>query len=480
MVKLEKIDGNKVVLEIEVDEEAVAGALDQAYRRVVKKVSVPGFRKGKVPRFVLEQRFGPEILYEDALDILIPKAYEDAVKETGISPIDNPEIDLVQMEKGMPLIFTAKVEVKPELKLGKYKGLSATKKIREITDDEVERNLLQLQLQHARLNVVDDDDLKLGDIAVIDFTGYRDGKPFAGGSAEGFSLEIGSNTFIPGFEVQLVGMKPGEEKEIEVTFPENYHQKDLAGEKATFKVKLNEIKRKEYPEINDDFAREISEFDTLAELKEDILNKLKEQEESRADAELRNKLIEMAAADSEVDLPEVLVERELDAMIQEMEQFLRIQGMTVEKFLEYSKKSMEDLRQDRKEEAQSRVKAGLVLDAIIEKEGISATDEELDEHLKTIADRYKQDVQKVKDLLAARGELDAFSQEIKYRKAIDFLVEQSDIVTEIIEKEKEPEADNAKNKEEIIAEQANNGKEPEVDSEEEVITDNGKEPEEKK
>jgi trigger factor len=275
-------------------------------------------------------------------------------------------------------------------------------------------------------------------------------------------------------------MKPGEEKEIEVTFPENYHQKDLAGEKATFKVKLNEIKRKEYPEINDDFAREISEFDTLAELKEDILNKLKEQEESRADAELRNKLIEMAAADSEVDLPEVLVERELDAMIQEMEQFLRIQGMTVEKFLEYSKKSMEDLRQDRKEEAQSRVKAGLVLDAIIEKEGISATDEELDEHLKTIADRYKQDVQKVKDLLAARGELDAFSQEIKYRKAIDFLVEQSDIVTEIIEKEKEPEADNAKNKEEIIAEQANNGKEPEVDSEEEVITDNGKEPEEKK
>lgn len=212
----------------------------------------------------------------------------------------------------------------------------------------------------------------------------------------------------------------------------------------------------------------------MAELKEDILNKLKEQEESRAEAELKNKLIEMAAADSEVNLPEVLVERELDAMIQEMEQFLHIQGMTMEKFLEYSKKSMENLRQDRKEEAQSRVKAGLVLDAIIEKEGISATGEELDEHLKTIADRYKQDVQKVKDLLAARGELDAFNREIKYRKAIDFLVEQSDIVTEIVKKEKEPEADNA------IAEQANNGKEPEVDSEEEVITDNGKEPEEKK
>lgn len=430
MVKLEKIDGSKVELEIEVEEEKLADALNKAYKKVVKNVSLHGFRKGKVPRPILESRFGPEILYEDALEILVPDAYDKAVKETGIEPLDTPQIDLIQMEKGKPVIFKALVEVKPEVKLGEYRGVAATKELREVTEADVEKRLSQLQEQHATLHVVEDGTLSKGDLAIIDFTGYTDGEPFDGGTAEGYSLEVGSGTFIGGFEEQLVGMKPGEEKDVEVTFPEDYQEESLAGKPAVFKVKLNEIKRKKLPELNDDFAREISEFDTLTELKTDILNKLKEQEEQRAKTLLENKIVEQVAAAAEVELPNVLVEREIDRQLNEMEHYLRMQGLTLDKFLEVAQKSLSDLREQYRDEAEQRVKANLVLDAIIEKEGIVATDEEIEERIKKFADNYGQDVQTIKDYFAAQGQLDVIHQEICFRKVIDFLLAEAQITTE--------------------------------------------------
>ncbi|HZK23825.1 MAG TPA: trigger factor [Oscillospiraceae bacterium] len=423
MVNLEKIDDSKVVLEIEVPEEKVADALTQAYRKVVKTVSIPGFRKGKVPRPILESRFGVEILYEDALELLVPDAYDSAVEEVGIVALDKPEIDLVRIEKGKSLIFKATVEVTPEVTLGEYRGVAVTKQLREVAETDLENKLTQLQTQHATLEIVEDSTAENGDIVVIDFTGYQDDEPFAGGAAEGYSIEIGSGQFIPGFEEQMIGMKQGEEKEVEVTFPEDYQEESLAGKPAVFKVKVNEIKRKNLPELDDELAKEISEFDTLAELKEDIMNKLKQKEEERAQTEVENELIEkVSAATAEFPLPKVLVEREIDRQLSEMEQFLRMQGLTLDKFLELTNRELAELREEQKPEAEKRVKANLVLDAIITKEGIIATDEELDERVDKFAASYGQDVQTIKSYFAAQGQLDVIRQEIQFRKAIDFLV----------------------------------------------------------
>ena len=427
MVKVEKIDGSKVALEIEVEESVVADALNQAYRKVVKQVSLPGFRKGKVPRPILESRFGPEVLYEEALEIMVPDAYDKAVDEAEIEPIDRPEIDLVQMEKGKPFIFKATVEVKPEVSLGEYRGVEVTREMKEITEEDVAKKLDELKFQHVKMHVVEEGAVENGDMAVIDFTGYKDGEPFEGGSAEGHSLEVGSGSFIPGFEEQVVGMKAGEEKEVAVTFPEDYHSEDLAGKPVTFTVKVQEIKRKEYPELDDEFAAEVSEFNTLAELKEDNLNKLKEAEENKAKTEVEEQVVQAVAANSEAPVPTPMVERELDRMTGEMEQFLRMQGLTMEKFFSMTGKSMEDLREEKREEAGQRVKANLVLDAIIEKEGFIATDEEVEERIKKFAESYDQPVEKIKEYFEAQGQSDVLRQEIKFRKAVDFLVAEAKI-----------------------------------------------------
>ncbi|MDW7650918.1 MAG: trigger factor [Bacillota bacterium] len=427
MTKVEKIDVSKVALEIEVEASEVAGALNQAYKKVVRQVSLPGFRKGKVPRPVLESRFGPEILYEDALEILVPDAYENAVEESGIEPVGRPEIDLVQMEKGKPLIFKAVVEVKPEVTLGEYRGVEVPRELKAVTDEDVAARLAQMQKEHVKMHVVEDGALENGDLAVIDFAGFVDDTPFEGGSAEGHSLEIGSKSFIPGFEEQMVGMKAGEVRDVNVTFPEDYHSEDLAGKDAVFKVTLHEIKRKELPELNDDFAAEVSEFATLTELKEDILNKLKEAEESRAKSAVEEKIVEAVAADADVVVPNALVEREIDRMTGEMDQFLRMQGLSMEKFLSLTGKSQEELREEKREEAEKRAKANLTLDAIIQKEGFEATDEEVEERIAKFAEGYGQDVAKIKEYFEAQGQSDVIRQEIKFRKAVDFLVAEAKI-----------------------------------------------------
>src|SRR5690606_35721805 len=272
----EKTENNQGVLTVEVDGETVEKALNQAFRKVVKRVTVPGFRKGKVPRAIFERRFGVEVLYEDALDILLPDAYASAVKETGIEPVDRPEIEIEQMEKGKPLIFKATVTVKPEVKLGEYKGLEVPKKDFEVKPEDVDAELEAMRKRQGQLEAVEDGTVEKGDRVIIDFEGTIDGKPFEGGKADGFSLEVGSGRMIPGFEDQLIGMKPGEEKTITVTFPEDYHVKELSGKEASFRIKLHEIKRLRLPELDDEFAQDVSEFDTLEELKKDIENKLKE------------------------------------------------------------------------------------------------------------------------------------------------------------------------------------------------------------
>jgi len=427
MVKLEKIDGSKISLEIEVTESVLEDALSQAYKKVVKNVNIPGFRKGKVPRPILESRFGSEVLYEEALEILVPVAYEKAVEETSIEPISRPEIDLLQMEKGKPLIFKAIVEVKPEIELPEYRGVEVNREVREITGADVENRLAQMQKQHVKLHVVEDAPLASGDLVLLDFTGYVDGVPFDGGSAEDYSLEVGSGSFIPGFEEQLVGMNIGEEKEINVSFPEGYHNEELAGKPSVFRVKLNEIKHKEIPELNDDFAAEVSEFDTLVGLKDDILHKLREAEEKKTSNEVAKKVVETLADSIDVLLPAALVDREIDSMISEMEHFMKMQGLSLEKFLSLTQQSVEGMRVDKRAEAEKRVRANLLLEAIVKKEGIMATDEEVEERIEKMAESYGQPVEAIREYFAAPGQAEIMLQEIKVRKAIDFLVAEAKI-----------------------------------------------------
>ena len=402
----EKTENNQGVLTVEVDGETVEKALNQAFRKVVKRVTVPGFRKGKVPRAIFERRFGVEVLYEDALDILLPDAYASAVKETGIEPVDRPEIEIEQMEKGKPLIFKATVTVKPEVKLGEYKGLEVPKKDFEVKPEDVDAELEAMRKRQGQLEAVEDGTVEKGDRVIIDFEGTIDGKPFEGGKADGFSLEVGSGRMIPGFEDQLIGMKPGEEKTITVTFPEDYHVKELSGKEASFRIKLHEIKRLRLPELDDEFAQDVSDFDTLEELKKDIENKLKERAKREEEEYRRNQLVEMAAANAEIDLPPVMVEREIDHMLEHFEQHLRFQGMNLEMYKQFSGKDDKALREEFREEAEKKVRANLVLEAIAKEENLEVTDEEIDEELEKLAEQLNQSKDEVRRLLEERDGLE--------------------------------------------------------------------------
>jgi trigger factor len=392
---------------------------------VVKNIALPGFRKGKVPRVLFEKRFGVEALYQDALDILLPEAYAKAVEEAGIEPVSMPEIDIEQMEKGKSLIFKAKVTVKPEVKLGQYKGLEVEKMDATVTDEDVENELKRLQENYAELVVKEDGTVENGDTAVIDFEGFVDGEPFEGGKAENYSLEIGSGTFIPGFEEQLVGMKAGEEKEIQVTFPEEYHAEQLAGKPATFKVKVHEVKAKQLPALDDEFAKDVDEeVETLDELKAKIRARLEEAKKNEAETALRNAVVEKAAANAEIDIPAVMVQNETDRMLREFDQRLQMQGLNLQLYYQFSGQDEAALREQMKEDAEKRVRAALTLEAIAKAENIEVTDEEVEEELQKMAEAYNLSVDKLKELL---GSLDGVKEDLKWRKTVDFLVEHSTV-----------------------------------------------------
>ncbi|MGB8956884.1 MAG: trigger factor [Tumebacillaceae bacterium] len=422
--KWEKIDKNVGVLEFEVGVEEVTAALDAAFKKVVKTVAMPGFRKGKVPRNIFENRYGVEVLYQDALDILLPEAYTSAVIEANIIPVDRPEIDVVQFGKGEQAVIKATVTVKPEVELGEYKGLTVEKKDFSVGAEQVDAELSNLQKSHAEIVVVEDEaTVENGDIVLMDFTGFVNGEAFEGGEADNYQLEIGSGLFIPGFEEQLVGVKKGEETEINVSFPEAYHVKTLAGQPAVFKVKINEIKRKQLPVLDDEFAKDISEFNTLDELKADIENKLKERTEAEAKGYFEEAVISQAVANTTVEIPVVMIENEISVLMDDFKQRLQMQGIPFDAYVQFTGASEESLKDEFRAQAEKRVVTGLVLDAITKAEGIEASDDEVNAELAKIAESAKMDVERVKSILEARDPgLSSLKNDIQTRKTVELLV----------------------------------------------------------
>ncbi|MFY0545362.1 trigger factor [Brevibacillus sp. H7] len=425
--KWEKLENNQGVLTVEVDAAQVDAALDQAFKKVVQKVNIPGFRKGKIPRKIFEARFGVESLYQDALDILLPTAYGQAVREAGIEPVDRPEVDVEQMGKGQNLIFKATVTVKPEVKLGDYKNLSIESKDFTVTAEDVEAELKRMQERHAELVVVEEGSAQNGDIAMIDFEGFQDGVAFEGGKAENYTLELGSGTFIAGFEEQVIGMQVGEEKEITVTFPEEYHSPNLAGKEAVFKVKLNSLKRKNLPVLDDEFAKDVSEFDTLDELKADIKKKLEEKAEREKDTYVREQLVLKAAENAEIEIPDVMIEQELDQMVNEFAQRLQFQGMNIDLYYQFSGMDETKLRDQLRADATTRVRTALTLEAIGKAENIQVTEEDITEELNKLAGMYGRPADELRKIFTAQDGLAGLYRDVQTRKTVDFLVAENKV-----------------------------------------------------
>ena len=423
--KWEKQEGNTGTLTVEVPAEEVNAGLDKAFKKVVKEINVPGFRKGKMPRQMFEKRFGAESLYQDALDFILPDAYANAVEEAGINPVDRPEIDIETIEKGQPLVFTAKVTVKPEVELGEYKGLEVSKPETEVTDEEIEEKLKENQERFAELAVKEDEAIVEGDTAVIDFEGFVDGEAFEGGAGNDYSLEIGSNSFIPGFEEQLVGVKSGEEKEVEVTFPEEYHAAELAGKAATFKVKVNEVKAKELPELNDEFAKEIdAEVSSLDELRTKMKEAAAAEKASNADAAVRDELVQKAAENATIDIPQAMIDSEMDRMMQDFEQRLTQQGMNLELYFQFSGQDEAALREQMKGDAETRVRVSLTLEAIAKAENMEVTSEDIDKELEKMSGQFNMDIEQIK---AALGGTEMLENDIRMQNTVEFLVENAKI-----------------------------------------------------
>lgn len=425
-VKWEKQEGNVGVLTVEVDVATVNAGLDAAFKKVVKQVNVPGFRKGKMPRPLFEQKFGVESLYQDALDVILPEAYANAVEEAGISPVDRPEIDIEKMEKGENLIFTATVTVKPEVTLGDYKSLDVEKFDATVSDEDVEAELKALQEKQAELVVKEEGAAVEGDTAVIDFEGFTDGEAFEGGAGENYSLVLGSNSFIPGFEEQVIGLETGAEKDIEVTFPEEYHAAELAGKQAVFKVKIHEIKTKQLPALDDEFAKDVDdEVETIAELKEKTKAKLEHDKKHEEEHFIQNAVIGQAVENATIDVPEVMIASEVDRMMNDFAGRIQQQGLNLDLYYQFSGQDEETLKGQMKEEAEGQVRTSLVLEAIAEAEKLEATDADVDAELAKMAEVYNMDVDAIKKAL---GSLDAVKGDLQIKKAVDFLVENSKTV----------------------------------------------------
>lgn len=420
-VKWEKQEGNVGKLTFEIEQEKVKEGLDRAFVKVRKTLNVPGFRKGKVPRQIFNQRFGEEALYQDALDILLPEVYSQAIDEAGIDPVDTPQVNIESMEKGETWVLTAEVTVKPEVKLGDYKGLEVEKRETELTTEELEAELKQLQERQAELVVKEDAPAENGDTVILDFEGFKDGVAFEGGQAENHSLELGSGQFIPGFEEKLVGLKAGDEADIELTFPEEYHAEDLAGQPVVFKVKLHEIKTKEVPALDDELAKDIDEeVETLDELKEKISKRLQEAKEDSVAQAKQEEVIAKAVENAEVDIPHAMVHHEADHLMNHFAQDLQAQGLTPELYYQFTGKTEEAMHAQMEKDAEKRVKMNLVLEAIAEAENIEPTEEAIDEEISTLAEKYGMEKDAVR---AALGDMSELKSDLKIRKAIDVLLD---------------------------------------------------------
>ena len=423
-LQVEKLENNTAKLTIEVEASKFDKAIQKAYQKNKNKFNIPGFRKGKVPYAMVEKMYGAAVFYEDAANELISGAYAQAAEESGLEIVARPEINVTQIEKGKPFIFEAEVTTKPEVKLGKYKGIKVEKADVTVTDEEVAEELDKVKEQNARLVAVDDKAVEDGDQTTIDFEGFVDGVAFEGGKGEDYPLTIGSHSFIDTFEEQLIGKKVGEEVEVNVTFPENYQAEELAGKPAMFKVTIKEIKVKEYPELDDDFAQDVSEFDTLDEYKEDIKKNLTEKKEKEAEAEKESKVIEAIVNDAEMDIPEKMVEAQAEQMLEEFAQNIAMQGISFEQYLQFTGATVDQMKEQVKPQAQARVESSLVLEAVVKAENIEATEEEVEEEIKEMAGRYNMEADKLKGLLTD-SDKENLKKDICARKAAKFVVDEA-------------------------------------------------------
>ena len=424
-VKVEKTKNkNEVKLSFTVEAEKFEEAMKKVYTKTAKYFNIPGFRKGKAPMQLVERKYGSSIFYEDTFNELVPEIYDEAIKENKIEAVSKPEISITQMEKGKELIFTATVQTKPEVTLGKYKGIEIKKIEYNVSDEDINHELGHMQEKNSRLVSIDDREVQNGDTTVIDFEGSVDGIPFEGGKAENHELEIGSNTFIPGFEEQIIGMKIDEEKDIKVKFPEDYFSKDLAGKDAVFKIKLHEIKKKELPELDDEFAKDVSEFDTLAELKNSIKEKIEKENKDREKYETEEEAIKAVCDNTELDIPSGMIETELDNMMKDMEGRLSYQGLRLEQYLQMMGKTEQDMRKELEEQATRSVKSRLVLEAIVEKEKLEASEDEVVNKIKEMSSKYGRDEN---EMLKNEQLKEYIKDSMKNEKAIDFIVKNANI-----------------------------------------------------
>ncbi len=421
-LQVEKMEKNMAKLTIEVSAEELEKALQGAYMKQRNKISLPGFRKGKVPRQMIEKMYGPEIFYDDAANALIPDAYAKAYDECELDIVSQPTIDVVQIEKGKPFIFTAEVATKPEVTLGEYKGLKVDKVSNRVTAKEVDAKLEEEQKKNARTVVVEDRAVKDGDEVVLDFEGFVDGVAFEGGKGENYPLTIGSGSFIPGFEEQLIGAEAEKEVEVNVTFPEEYHSADLAGKAAVFKCTVHEIKMKELPELDDEFAAEVSEFDTLEEYKADIKAKIKEQKIADGNRQKEDQAVEKAVANASMEIPEAMIDTQANQMAQEFAQRIQSQGLTMEQYFQFTGMTADKMLEELKPQAVKRIETRLVLEAIAKAENIVITDEKFDEELAKMAEAYKMEVDKLKEFMG-ENEKEQMKQDMAVQEAVTFLVE---------------------------------------------------------
>ena len=424
-IKIEKTENaNELKLSFEIEAEKFDNAIKKVYEQSAKYFNIPGFRKGKAPMAIVEKTYGPSIFYEDAFNEVVPEVYEKELKENNIEAVSRPDLDIEQMEKGKALKFTAIVQTKPEVTLGKYKGIQIKKIEYNVSDEDIEHELGHMAERNSRIVAVEDRPVENGDITVIDFEGSVDGVKFEGGKAEGHELEIGSNTFIPGFEDQIIGMKIEEERDVKVKFPEDYFSEELKGKDAVFKVKLHEIKKKELPEINDDFAKDSSEFETLAELKNSIKEKLEADNKSRAKYETEEEAIKAVCEEVSLDIPSGMIETELDNITKEVETRLSYQGMNMDMYLNMIGKTIEDFRKEGEDQAKTAIKTRLVLEQIIKEEKIEPKQEKIDEKLEEMAKVYGKTSEELKE---NENFMEYIIKTLAQEEVINFLVQNAKI-----------------------------------------------------
>ncbi|MBO1719988.1 trigger factor [Extibacter sp. GGCC_0201] len=421
-LQVEKLEKNMAKLTIEVPADDLEKALQSAYMKQKNKINMPGFRKGKVPRQMIEKMYGAEIFYDDAANELIPKAYSDAYEECELNIVSQPDINVVQIEKGKPFIFTADVATKPEVKLGEYKGLEVDKVSTRVTQKEVDAKIQEEAEKNARTVAVEDRPVQDGDEVILDFEGFVDGVAFEGGKGENYPLTIGSNSFIPGFEEQLVGAEAGKEIEVNVTFPEDYHAEDLKGKEAVFKCTVHEIKAKELPEIDDEFAAEVSEFDTLEEYKADVKAKIKDEKAAEGKTKKEDQVVEQAVKNAEMEIPKAMIETQVRQMADDFAQRIQSQGLSMEQYFQFTGMTAEKMLEELRPQAIKRIETRLVLEAIAKAENIEISDEKIDEELVKMAESYKMEVDKLKEFMG-ENEKNQMKEDMAVQEAVTFLLD---------------------------------------------------------